>query len=191
MRIWIRNTGFDLISSKFTNNELFLYISTLRTEILLKFYENHTNGIRILIRNDLAGKIQIQSEIKSFGSAILLNFKSWSAHWRLLESHSSILFVLQVKLELSGSSGGGGGAGQPPGRHHPVLSAALSSSPGSGQGGGSKDAANPDDPLAAIMNQTIFGGESITEIFIRRVSWSSNANLHPVSLFNVGIQTDA
>ncbi len=66
----------------------------------------------------------------------------------------------QVKLELSGSGGGGGGGSSHPlSRHQPAHSASAAASPGSEQGGGGKDPANPDDPLAAIMNQTIFGGE--------------------------------
>jgi hypothetical protein len=65
-----------------------------------------------------------------------------------------------VKLELSGSGGGGGGGSSHPlSRHQPAHSASAAASPGSEQGGGGKDPANPDDPLAAIMNQTIFGGK--------------------------------
>ncbi len=69
-----------------------------------------------------------------------------------------------MKLELSGSGGGGGGGSSHPlSRHQPAHSASAAASPGSEQGGGGKDPANPDDPLAAIMNQTIFGGEALNQ----------------------------
>jgi hypothetical protein len=129
---------------------------------------NSLTASGVVVKEELEEKHEVKvHETFSLGEGVLASGVTGpstnQANNNQLGHFVSVETGYQIKIEDRGS----GLAALPPTNAIASPTAASEATVASRAGGGQPDSASSDDPLAAIMNQTIFGGDSMNAMFIQ------------------------